>query len=150
VAEAKEVVHAALVDVELEARRAAQAADLGGEGEAAALLGHKQGLDTEGIAREAERSALSVPNGRGIHPFDSRPRIVSPANERCEQGFDIAPRCEAISTQLAPKFEVIDDLAIADDCEASIGTDHRLVPAGDVDNAEATHAKAEVAIDQDA
>src|SRR5438067_1929619 len=50
--------------------------------------------------------------------------------------------------ELAPERRMIDDLAVEDDRVAAVGAEHRLMPAFDVDDAEAAHAEAEVAVDQ--
>src|SRR5213080_1358732 len=60
VAEAEEVVNAALVDVEFVTRDVAQRGNFRGEGEPALLLRHEQGLDAQWIAREAQRPGLPV------------------------------------------------------------------------------------------
>ena len=54
VAEAKEVVHASLVDVEFVARDFAQRRDFRGECEAGLLLGYEQRLDAQRIAGEGQ------------------------------------------------------------------------------------------------
>ena len=50
--------------------------------------------------------------------------------------------------QLAPQRRMIDDLAVEDDRVALIGAEDRLVAAFDVDDAEAAHAEAEIALDK--
>src|SRR5579864_7178707 len=43
---------------------------------------------------------------------------------------------------------MVDDLAVADDCVAAIDAEDRLMPAGDIDDAEAPHSKAEITVNQ--
>jgi hypothetical protein len=50
--------------------------------------------------------------------------------------------------QLAPQLKMIDDFAIADDRVAPVGAGDWLLPAFDVDDAEATHPETEVTVDQ--
>jgi hypothetical protein len=45
---------------------------------------------------------------------------------------------------------MVHDLAVADDCEPAVRTEDRLVSAREVDDAEASHSKAEITIDMDA
>jgi hypothetical protein len=45
---------------------------------------------------------------------------------------------------------MIDDLTVANDRIASVGAEDRLMAAGDVDNAEAPHPEAEIALGEQA
>ena len=51
-----------------------------------------------------------------------------------------------VALQLPAKLGMIVDLAVEDDSIALVGTEDRLMAAHDVDDAEATHSEAEVAV----
>ena len=148
-AEVEEIVDSAIIDVELEAGNVAQCRDFGCEGIAASLLGDEQRLDPKRVARERERFRVAVPDRRRIHALEAQPGVVAPAQVRREQGFDVAPGAELVAgLQLATQVEVIDDLAVADDRIASVGTGDRLMAVLGVDNAEPAHAEPEIAVDE--
>jgi hypothetical protein len=48
--------------------------------------------------------------------------------------------------QIASKLGMIEDLAIEDDRMPAAGTEDRLVPAFDIDDAEPAHSKAEIIV----
>ncbi len=122
-AEVEEIVDPAIVDVELEAGDVAQCRDFGCEGVTAGLLGDEQRLDPQRVASERQRSRAAVPDRRRIHALEAQPGVVAPAQVRREQGFDVAPGAELVAgLQLAAQVEVIDDLAVADDRIAPVGS----------------------------
>jgi hypothetical protein len=146
----EEVEHPAFVDAEIMLRQYAQRADLRGECDAIMLLGNIQRLDPERVARERQSPLSPVPDRDGVHAFEAKPGIVLPAQVARQQGLGVAVRPEAYASpfQFPPQVEVIVDLAVEHDRIAVIGREHRLVPARDVDDAQPTHAEAEVAFDQ--
>ena len=62
-------------------------------------------------------------------------------------GVAVAPEGVARRLKLAAQLEMVVDLAVEDDRIASVGRLHRLMAASDVDDAEPSHAEAEIAID---
>jgi hypothetical protein len=150
-AEGEEVVNAALVDLELKSGNFAKRWNFGSERQTAILIAHEQRLDAERVAGEAKASRLPIPDRGGIHSLGSKPDFVAPAEVAGKQCFDIALGPERISiAKVAAKLPVIDDLAVADDRVPIVPACDRLVPAIDVDDAEAAHSKAEIAVDGNA
>src|SRR5690348_102915 len=149
-AEAEEVMDSALVDVEAIAGHVAQAGDLGTEGEAAFLFRDEQRLDAHRVAGERQPLLELVPDGDGEHAFEPAPRAIAPAQPGGEDGLGVAMvGLEAVSSlELAAKVGMIDDLPVEDDRVAAVGAEDRLMPAFHIDDAEAAHAEAEIAINE--
>ena len=91
-----------------------------------------------------------VPDRDGVHAFEPEPGIVTPVDEAREQRFGVAlrPEREPGRGELGAQVEVVVDLAVEDDRVAAILRGDRLMAAGDVDDGEATHAEAEIAVDE--
>ena len=110
VAEAEEVVDAALGDIELKAGNAAQRGDLGPERKPIRLFGDEQRFDPNRIARETEGAGSAVPDRGGVHAFGAEPRFIAPDQERGEKGLDIAVGAERVAiADVATQFAVIDE-----------------------------------------
>ena len=150
VAEAEEIVDAVLVEVEGVVGKLAQRGDFGREGEAARLLGEEQRLDADRVAGERQALCELVPDGDREHAFEPGPGVVAPAQVSGEDGLGVAViGLEGVAAlELAPQRRMIDDLAVEDDRVAPVGAEDRLVAAFDVDDAEAAHAEAEIAVDE--
>jgi hypothetical protein len=150
-AKAEKVMDAGLVHVERIIGDFAKCRDLGPERQSAMLLRDKERLYPEWIAREAKAPRFRVPYGGGIHPLGAKPRVITPSHEAGEEGLDVAMGLECVrAANLAAKIEMVHDLAIADNSEPAVRAEDRLVSAGEIDDAEAPHSKAEITIDVDA
>ena len=94
---------------------------------------------------------LAVPDRDREHAFQPAPGVVAPIREGGEDRLGVAVACGMDNRRkLAPDVEVVVDFAVEHDRKAAVGGVHRLMAAGDVDDAEPPHAEAEVAIDEDA
>src|SRR6476661_5155838 len=148
-AEVEEIVDPAIVDVEFEARDVAQCRNFGSKSEAASLFRDEQRLDPKGVASKRQGPCVAVPDRRGIHTFEAQPGVLPPAQVSGQQSLDVAASAEVVARlELAAQVEMIDDLAVADDRITPVGAGNRLVPMFDIDDAEAAHPKAEIAVHQ--
>src|SRR6185312_14771379 len=96
-------------------------------------LGNDQWLDSERVAGKTKRPRLPIPYRSRIHALGAEPGFVAPAEISRKERLDVASRPERIGTaDLVAELKMIDDLAIADDRVASVGTGDRLVPGLDV------------------
>src|SRR5207245_3672522 len=111
-------------------------------GDAAGLLGEEERLDADRIARERQTLRQLVPDRDREHAFEAGPDVVAPAQVRLEDRLGVAMvGLEGVAGfQLAPQRRMNHDLAVENDRIALIGAEDRLVPALDVDDAEAAHA----------
>ena len=60
------------------------------------------------------------------------------------------PECVAGTLELPAQLLVVVDLAVEDDADRAIFVEHRLLPAGQIDDAEAAHAERHAIRDVDA
>ncbi len=116
-----------------------QGLDLGGKGQTARHASVKQRPDAGAVAGQQQALTRHVPQGEGelaVELIDQRVAVVF---IQVHQHFGIGLRGEAMAAalQLGAQFDVIENLAVEDHPYRAVFVAHRLVAAGQVDDAQA-------------
>src|SRR5579884_357693 len=108
------------------------------EGEQAAVPEVIERLDAEAVASAKQGSLLSVPDGEGEHATKKLKAAGSMLLVRMNDGFGVAARHVAVARALQRRTDigVVEDLAVVNDDLGAGLIRHRLMAAGDVDNAQ--------------
>jgi len=149
-AEAEEVEQRPLVGREGEAGQGRQRLQLRPEGEAPRLVGEEQRLDADRVARQRQPAFRPVPDRDREHAVEPRPDAVAPALVAGEDDLRVTLAGEgAVGRAFGPERAEIVDFAVEDQAVAPIGRMERLMATLDIDDRQAPHAHAEVAVDDD-
>ena len=125
---------------------------LGREGNPAVALRVADRLDPEPVAREDERALACVPEAERPHPVEALERVLAPRGIRVQDDLGVGVRAEARAArlELAPELDVVVDLAVVREPEASLRKAHRLVAGGrGVDDREPPVREADLAVEPD-
>ncbi len=100
------------------------------------------------IAGEQQAPAPPIPDGEGEHPAEPLEHPLTVVLVEMDQHLGVGPGPEPmpLPLQLLVQTLVVVDLPVQDDDDAPVLVGERLVPAGEVDDAEATHAEAHAAL----
>ena len=136
------------VDAGLDVRVRQQRLDLGAEDQLALGDGVEERPDAEAIARGEEHAASRVPDGKrplAVQPLDA---VLALFFVEMEDHFRVGPRREDVAgvDELLAQLDVIEDLAVERDPEAPILVAHRLLPAGEIEDAEPRVREAQRAV----
>ena len=126
--------------------------DLRGEGEAAIPLGVEQRLLTEVIAGDEQALAAAVPDREHEHAPEPLEHPLAFVLEQVHEDLGVGAGAELVPAppELLPQLLVVVDLAVEDHLQVAVFVRDRLVPAGEVDDAEPTHAEPEATFDEGA
>ena len=95
---------------------------------------------------------LAVPDRDREHAVEPPPGHVGPLPPGREYHLRVAAGREAVSkgAQLVPQCAIVVDFAIEDDDVTSVLAEDRLIASLQIDDAEPTHAEAEIAVHEGA
>jgi hypothetical protein len=126
--------------------------DLAAEVQAAAALRVMQRLLPGAVAREQQRPSRLVPQRDAEHAAKAPERVFAPRLVRMHDRLGVARRVEAVPErlELGAELAIVVDLAVEDDPDRAGLVVDRLPPAGQIDDAQATHAEAHAGADMDA
>src|SRR5205823_3239941 len=136
--ECEDVVETARVDLPRHGRMREECFDLGGEEQTAAADRIEQRPDAQPVARQEERAGPGVPNPEcplAVQVVDGGGAFLL---EEMEKDFRIGLCVKAMTLlyEILTKFDVIEDFTIERDPQRPIVVRHRLMAAGDVDDAQ--------------
>jgi hypothetical protein len=99
------------------------------------------------VAREQQPTPPPVPDREGEHPAELGDHAFAVLFVEMDQRLGIGAGAEPVPLghQRRAELLVIVDLAVEDQQDAAVLVAHRLMPAGDVHDAEAAHPQAHVA-----
>ena len=122
----------------------AQRLQLGAEDHLRAKLGVVEWLFAERVAGEEQAPAPAIPQGEGKHavePFDAALALLL---IEVDNALGIGARGETVTfgLQLRLQLAAVVDLAVEDDLDRAVLVAERLVPARDVEDAQAGHPQA--------
>ena len=122
----------------------AQRLQLGAEDHLGAKLGVVERLLAERVAGEEQAPAPAIPQGEGKHavePFDAALALLL---VEVDNALGIGAGGEAVTfgLQLRLQLAAVVNLAVEDDLDGAVLVAERLVPAGDVEDAQTGHAQA--------
>src|ERR1044072_6767225 len=108
-------------------------------------------LNAESIARDEELFLLRVPDREGTHAAQKIDAAATMLFVKMENRFRVAVCAIDVTArfQLVAIIGVIVDLAVVDDLKRAIPVDHRLMPRGDVDDAQAAVAETDIRVNED-
>ena len=100
-------------------------------------------LLTDPVAREEQAVARLVPDGNGKHAIEAFQAIRPPFFIGMQDDFGVAVRAEhmAFRLQLRTQIEEVVNLAVKDNAAGLILVPNRLLPAGQINDAEPAHPK---------
>ncbi len=104
-------------------------------------------LDAQPVAGEEELLAPPIPDGKPEHAVEPSHAVRSPLLVGVDDRLGVAARAEAVAAglQLGPQLGVVVDLAVEDDLDRTVLVGHRLVPPGEVDDAQPAHPDGQAA-----
>ena len=107
-----------------------------------------QGLDAQPVARDEERFRVAIPDGKGEHAAQMLHTVRAVLFVKVNDGLGIAVRAVAVAArdELLAQGEMVVNLAIEHDPERAIFIRNRLMSARNIDNAEPSHADAQMAV----
>ena len=130
----------------IEARQKLECLELGGECESARVDAVVKWFDAEVIASPEEYPAAAIVDHEGEHAVQALEHALAFTHVQVQQHFGvrvIGDETRAVPLQPAAQLRCVHDLAIEDDADLSVRAQHRLAPAGEVDDAEAAHGEAD-------
>src|ERR1041385_6608530 len=109
-----------------------------------------QRLDPHAIARKKQPAPARIPDGERKHAAEFRYAFVAEFLVCVDDGFGPRPCREPVSTrdQVLSQVSVIVDLTVEDDRDRLILVENRLRSAAEIDDAEPTMAKSDVAVNE--
>ena len=115
-----------------------QRLQLGGEDELAVGLGVEEGLLPHPVPRQEEAPPVRVPDGEGEHPPEPGQAVFPVLLVGVEDDLRVARRGEAVplALQLGAELLEVIDLPVEGDPDGAVLVAHRLVAAGEVDDAQ--------------
>ncbi len=127
--------------------------DLRREDHAGAALRVVQRLDAQAVARQEQLLVRRVPQREGEHAGEVGDHLLAPllvtAQDHLGVGV-IGRESVPLGLQLGAELGRVVDLAVVDECQATVVRVDGLVAAVDVDDRQAPHADGEVLVDLDA
>ena len=96
------------------------------------------------IASPEEYPAAAIVDHEGEHAVQALEHALALTHVQVQQHFGvrvIGDETRAVPLQPAAQLRCVHDLAIEDDADLSVRAQHRLAPAGEVDDAEAAHGE---------
>ena len=142
------LVHLLFVDASRESRVLEDRLDLGREEHPITVLGVVHGLDAEVVAGEHDPRGLAaeVEQGEAPHAVEAVEAVGVPLRVGVEHDFGVARGVELVAggLELRPQLAEVVDLAVVRDVDEAVVGAHRLVAAGEVDDAQAAEAEARV------
>jgi hypothetical protein len=138
------------VDLARQIRRAQQRLDFGAEIQPPPDDGVVQRLDANPIARHEDASRPAVPDGEAEHAPKAADGRGAPLLVRVDDHFGVGRCIEAMTGgfQFRAKLAKIVDFPVEDDPHRPILVVNRLVPGGQVDDAQAPHSERYTLVDQ--
>src|SRR5439155_22382074 len=110
----------------------------GGEADAPPVHFVVEGLAAQAITRENESLPVRVPQGDAEHPVQPRYELQAEILVQVENRLTVTRALEPMppGEKLGPERSVVVNLAVEHHPEAAVLVRHRLVAAGNVDDAE--------------
>src|SRR5207237_9810060 len=126
--------------------------NLGAKNKLFAVVKIIEGLDSQPVTRDEEAARVAIPNCESKHPAQMLNAVAAVLFIQMDNRFSIALRAITVAPrlELRAQFAVIIDFAVIDDPQALILVADGLMPSAHIDNAEAPHCQADVALDKKA
>lgn len=103
------------------------------------------------VARQQEAPGAAVPQGEGEVAVERAHAVRAHFLVGADDHLGIRLGLEPVAArhEIAPQFQIVEDLAVERDDDAAVVVGHGLAAAGDVDDAEAGVAEADIVVDMD-